>query len=173
MSPRQGAFTMISACAVRNACLGVCLLSAFGLAARAQSQAQAPPFSTTLGQSHIGAPSSPFPGMTTLNARDPGTARLLRKMARERNQIRQKEIVTDTDRLLALARRLNAAVNETPGREGTAATSANAGASSGQNHPGKTNRAKSSPPAARSSIATLAEIEKLARIIGDKMLNGQ
>ncbi len=75
---------------------------------------------------------------------DPGQSHMLRQMAKERNVIRQKEIVDATDQLLALAKQLKEAVD-------------------------KSNKDELS----LSVVDTAAEIEKLAKSVKDKMRDGQ
>lgn len=72
-----------------------------------------------------------------------GQGRMLRHMARDRNVLRQKAIVDDADRLLALARQLSAAMDKS-------STSA-------------------LPPGA---LHTASEIEKLAKTVKERMKNG-
>jgi hypothetical protein len=75
---------------------------------------------------------------------DPEQARMLRDMGRQRNAIRQKEIVDDTNQLLDLASKLKDAVD-------------------------KSNKDELS----LSVVNTAAEIEKLAKVVKEKMRDGQ
>jgi hypothetical protein len=130
---------MNSASIVRCLCIG-CLVALAGscaaLPASAQTQqpAVAPPVNT----------GAPPPLFANTNPSDPGQAHMLHAMERERNVIRQKEIVDDTNQLLDLARQLKDAV-------------------------GKSNKDQLS----LSVVNTAAEIEKLAKTVKEKMRDGQ
>ena len=107
-------------------------------ALRAQSHsAAAPPPGTdpTTGAPPLFADSSPP---------DPSQVHMLREMAKERNVLRQKEIVDDTDQLLDLAKQLKDAVDKS-----------------------------SKDELSLSVVDTAAEIEKLARSVKEKMRDGQ
>lgn len=78
------------------------------------------------------------------NPRDPEQNRLLKDMTRERNELRQKQIVEDTNQLLDLARQLKDAVDKS-----------------------------SKDQLSLSVVNTATEIEKLAKTVKDKMRDGQ
>ncbi|HTV14416.1 MAG TPA: hypothetical protein VME68_06860 [Acidobacteriaceae bacterium] len=71
-------------------------------------------------QSHVSSSatgvSEPLPGPQPLGAwvssSDPNQAHMLRSMAKQRNAIRQRKIVDDTNQLLDLAKQLKAAVDK-------------------------------------------------------------
>lgn len=84
-------------------------------------------------------------GDATGNAsRDPEQSRMLREMSRDRNALRQKEIVEDTTQLMDLVKQLKDAVD-------------------------KSNKNQLS----LSVVNTATEIEKLAKAVKDKMRDGQ
>jgi len=101
------------------------------LPARAQ-QADAPP-----------SPPNQFPAIPSAPPADTGDAHTMRDMAKERNVMRQKEIIDDTNRLLELAKQLKAAVD-------------------------KSNKNQLS----LSVVDTANEIEKLAKTVKEKMRDG-
>ena len=76
--------------------------------------------------------------------RDPDQNRMLKDMSRERNELRQKQIVEDTNQLLDLARQLKDAVDKS-----------------------------TKDQLSLSVVNTASEIEKLARTVKDKMRDGQ
>jgi phage-related tail protein len=78
------------------------------------------------------------------NSRDPEQSRMLKDMTRERNQLRQKQIVEDTNQLLDLARQLKDAVDKS-----------------------------SKDQLSLSVVNTATEIEKLAKTVKEKMRDGQ
>ena len=133
---------------------------------------------------------------------------LQQRMARERNAIRQKEIVSDANRLLALARQIQADIGGTPApaagsgaRKGDSAThssqspgakSAPAGITPAKRTPAANGHAADVPLAAgghaasitpaaagasprltHADLAAAVEIERLAKIIREKMRDGQ
>lgn len=122
---------------------------------------------------------------------------LQQRMARERNAIRQKEIVSDANRLLALAKQIQADIGGTPApaagsgaRKGDSAThssqspgakSAPAGITPAKRTPAANGHAASITPAAagasprltHADLAAAVEIERLAKIIREKMRDGQ
>jgi hypothetical protein len=114
------------------------LLVAAPLAARAQNVPTPP----ALGNS-ASSDSSLSPGLNN-NAPDPGRAHMMRAMTRERNELRQKEIVDDTQQLVSLAKQLQEAV-------------------------AKSNKNELSLEV----VNTAAEIEKLAKAVKDKMRDGE
>lgn len=117
------------------------LASAFAVSmARAQ---QPQPISPT-SPIHQPTLSNDDSGFGNASPHDPGQARMLREMTRDRNNLRQKEIVNDTNQLLDLAKQLQNAVN-------------------------KSNKNELS----LSVVNTAAEIEKLAKVVKDKMRDGQ
>lgn len=93
----------------------------------------------------VGSPRGPFDTSSGPH-QDTGErhARMLKEMARQRNVIRQKEIVADTDRLLELANQLKTAVD-------------------------KSNKNELS----LNVVDTAAAIEKLAKQVKQKMRDGQ
>ena len=113
------------------------LLVSAPLAARAQNVPTPP----SLGNS--ASDSSLNPELNN-NAPDPSRAHMLRAMTRERNELRQKEIVDDTQQLVGLAKQLQAAV-------------------------AKSNKNELSLEV----VNTAAEIEKLAKTVKDKMRDGE
>jgi len=78
------------------------------------------------------------------NPRDPDQSRMLKDMSRERNELRQKQIVEDTNQLLDLARQLKDAVDKS-----------------------------SKDQLSLSVVNTATEIEKLAKTVKEKMRDGQ
>ena len=76
--------------------------------------------------------------------RDPDQVRMMKDMSRERNAIRQKQIVDDTAQLLDLARQLKDAVDKS-----------------------------SKDQLSLSVVNTATEIEKLAKVVKEKMRDGQ
>jgi hypothetical protein len=107
-------------------------------AAHAQQTAPSEP----IPPPHLGSDSSGF-GNTT-NPRDPEQARMLKDMGRERNALRQKQIVEDTAQLLDLATKLKDAVDKS-----------------------------SKDQLSLDVVNTATEIEKLAKVVKEKMRDGQ
>ncbi|HTX41757.1 MAG TPA: hypothetical protein VMD25_08000 [Acidobacteriaceae bacterium] len=89
------------------------------------------------------SPRNQFPGIPNTPPTDTGDAHVMRDMAKERNMMRQKEIIDDTNRLLELARQLKTAVD-------------------------KSNKDQLS----LSVVDTANEIEKLAKTVKEKMRDG-
>jgi hypothetical protein len=87
-------------------------------------------------------PASPVDG-TVVHA-DPSQAHLFRAMARERNDLRQHQIVDETNQLLDLAQQLKGAVDKS-----------------------------TKDQLSLSVINTATEIEKLAKSVKEKMRDGQ
>jgi hypothetical protein len=83
-------------------------------------------------------------GNNNANPHDPEQARMLKDMGRERNALRQKQIVDDTEHLLDLAKQLKDAV-------------------------GKSSKDQLSLDV----VNTATEIEKLAKTVKEKMRDGQ
>jgi hypothetical protein len=78
------------------------------------------------------------------NPHDPEQARMLKDMSKERNSIRQKEIIDDTEHLLDLAKQLKDAVDKS-----------------------------SKDQLSLAVVNEAAEIEKLAKVVKEKMRDGQ
>jgi hypothetical protein len=78
------------------------------------------------------------------NPNDPAQAHMLKDMMKDRNTLRQKQIVEDTNHLLDLAKQLKAAVDKS-----------------------------NSDQLSLSVVNTAAEIEKLAKTVKDKMRDGE
>jgi hypothetical protein len=117
----------------------IALLAAFALpAARAQQQT-VPAVPTT--PQHNGVDAS---GFGDPSPRDPDQERMMKDMSRERNAIRQKQIVDDTAQLLDLAKQLKDAVDKS-----------------------------SKDQLSLSVVNTATEIEKLAKVVKEKMRDGQ
>jgi hypothetical protein len=91
----------------------------------------------------LGADAS-SPGFGNSNPRDPDQSRMIREMSRDRNELRQKEIVADTEHLLDLAKQLKDAVDKS-----------------------------SKDQLSLSVVNEAAEIEKLAKLVKEKMRDGQ
>ncbi|MFY9746082.1 MAG: hypothetical protein WA891_00130 [Acidobacteriaceae bacterium] len=116
----------------------IALLAAFALpGARAQQTVPAAPTSPQ----HNGVDAS---GFGDPSPRDPDQARMMKDMTRERNAIRQKQIVDDTAQLLDLAKQLKDAVDKS-----------------------------SKDQLSLSVVNTATEIEKLAKVVKEKMRDGQ
>lgn len=105
------------------------------------------------GQAQAGTNPVPAPGSTPHGPpplfadntpTDPSQVHMLKTMAKERNVMRQQEIVDDTTQLLDLARQLKAAVDKS-----------------------------SKDQLSLNVVNTAAEIEKLAKSVKDKMRDGQ
>lgn len=119
--------------------IGCCIALACACApllANAQTQ-------TTSTSGSSVAPPVPPPLFANSTPPDPSQAHMLREMAKERNMIRQKEIVDDTNQLLDLAKQLKDAVNKS-----------------------------SKDQLSLDVVNTAAEIEKLAKSVKEKMRDG-
>jgi hypothetical protein len=90
----------------------------------------------------MGTDASGFGGAN--NPHDPEQARMLKDMSKERNAIRQKEIIDDTEHLLDLAKQLKDAVDKS-----------------------------SKDQLSLAVVNEAAEIEKLAKVVKEKMRDGQ
>jgi selenocysteine lyase/cysteine desulfurase len=118
------------------------LLAALALAcltlqpARAQSH---PSGSATGTSESLPGPATPFGS----GGPDPNQAHMLRTMAKERNALRQQQIVDQTNQLLDLAKQLKAAVDKS-----------------------------SQEQLSLSVVNTASEIEKLAKSVKEKMRDG-
>ncbi len=77
------------------------------------------------------------------NPHDPEQARMLKDMGKERNALRQKEIIDDTEHLLDLAKQLKDAVDKS-----------------------------SKDQLSLAVVNEAAEIEKLAKVVKEKMRDG-
>jgi hypothetical protein len=111
-------------------------------AAHAQAQAPQVPIQPT----RMGAEQT-TPGFGNANTnsgpRDPDQARMLKDMSKERNALRQKQIVEDTEHLLDLAKQLKDAVDKS-----------------------------SKDQLSLEVVNTATEIEKLAKTVKEKMRDG-
>lgn len=130
MTPALLARLLPVGCFVTLAC--VCA----SLPADAQTQTPAPP-SVSIG-THV-----PPPLFANATPPDPSQAHMLHEMAKERNLIRQKEIIDDTNQLLDLAKQLQNAVNKS-----------------------------SKDQLSLNVVNTASEIEKLAKSVKEKMRDG-
>jgi hypothetical protein len=83
-------------------------------------------------------------GFGANNPHDPEQARMLKDMSKERNAIRQKEIIDDTEHLLDLAKQLKDAVDKS-----------------------------SKDQLSLAVVNEAAEIEKLSKVVKEKMRDGQ
>jgi hypothetical protein len=89
-------------------------------------------------------PSAPPPMFGNTPPTDPNQVHMIRAMAKERSVLRQKEIVTDTNQLLDLAKQLKAAVDKS-----------------------------SKDQLSLDVVTTASQIEKLAKSVKEKMRDGQ
>lgn len=119
------------------ACL-ILLAACCSLPARAQNQAVLPAPGTDP------TPGAPPPLFSNSVPPDPSQVHMLREMAKERNVLRQKQIIDETNQLLDLAKQLKAAVDKT-----------------------------SKDQLSLDVVNTASEIEKLAKSVKDKMRDGQ
>jgi predicted RND superfamily exporter protein len=83
-------------------------------------------------------------GNTNPNPRDPEQSRMMKEMTRDRNALRQKEIVEDTNHLMDLIKQLKDSVDKS-----------------------------SKDQLSLSVVNTATEIEKLAKSVKEKMRDGQ
>ena len=120
-------------------CVYVMTAAAMVFGASAVCAQQSTPITRNPG-STIGNDASGFNN----NPRDPEQARMLKDMSRERNEIRQKQIVEDTNQLLDLAKQLKDAVDKS-----------------------------TKDQLSLSVVNTANEIEKLAKNVKEKMRDGQ
>jgi hypothetical protein len=111
------------------------------LAAHAQNRTPLPPAPSV--QAEPNASDSNPPGLANLPP-DPNHVRMAKSMAEERNAIRQKQIVDDTQHLLDLAKQLKDAVDKS-----------------------------SKDQLSLAVVNTASEIEKLAKTVKEKMRDGQ
>ncbi|HVT96994.1 MAG TPA: hypothetical protein VHE33_05760, partial [Acidobacteriaceae bacterium] len=84
---------------------------AFILAAPAAGAQQSTP-ATPRRQSSATTDTAVYPDMPGSGTRDSEQSRMLREMSRDRNKLRQKEIVEDTNHLMDLVRQLKDAVDK-------------------------------------------------------------
>ena|SRR5579872_6595986 len=117
----------------------ILVLASVSLGAYAQQQAPVPP----MRQSSVNGDNPGF-GNGSPNPHDPEQARMMKEMSRDRNALRQKEIVADTDQLMDLVKQLKDAVD-------------------------RSNKDQLS----LSVVNTATEIEKLAKSVKEKMRDGQ
>jgi hypothetical protein len=106
------------------------------------ARAQSHPSGSATGVSEPLSP--PPPLFANVSPSDPNQAHMLRTMEKERNAIRQQQIVDETNQLLDLAKQLKSAVDK-----------------SSQNQ------------LSLSVVNTATEIEKLAKSVKEKMRDGQ
>lgn len=111
------------------------------LAATAQKVPTSPSLQTSAGDTPVPSADSPFGNASPV---DPARAHMIRNMTKERNEIRQKQIVDDTQQLVDLAKQLQDAVS-------------------------RSNKDELS----LSVVNTAAEIEKLAKVVKEKMRDGE
>lgn len=135
MSVRLSRFSRLSWFAL----LAALVFAAAPLCARAQSSSAEPQIQPPAADSTLSA--SPFGAAPPS---DSAHGHLLRSMMRQRNELRQKEIVTDSQQLLDLAKQLQTAV-------------------------AKSNKDELSLDV----VNTAAEIERLAKTVKDKMRDGE
>jgi hypothetical protein len=114
------------------------LLCAAALPARAQAH----PTGTETGVTE--PVQTPPPLFANTNPTDPNQAKMLHSMEKERNVIRQQQIVDETNQLLDLAKQLKTAVDKS-----------------------------SKDQLSLNVVNTAAEIEKLAKSVKEKMRDGQ
>jgi hypothetical protein len=120
------------------------VLAAVAFASFAAHAQQQPPTAPIQPQSpRLGVDAS-TPGFGNTNPRDPDQARMLKDMSRERNNLRQKQIVDETNHLLDLAKQLKDAVDKS-----------------------------SKDQLSLEVVNTATEIEKLAKTVKEKMRDGQ
>jgi hypothetical protein len=113
-------------------------------AAHAQQQPPKSPITPIQSQSpRLGGDAS-TPGFGNTNPRDPDQARMLKGRGKERNDLRQKQIVDETNHLLDLAKQLKDAVDKS-----------------------------SKDQLSLEVVNTATEIEKLAKTVKEKMRDGQ
>lgn len=129
----------------------IILLAALSTACTAHAQQAAPrasvPDATATSLSGAAVPGSPLSGSPSAfgsNTSDPAQVRMVRDMLKQRNMLRQKEIVTDTNHLLDLAKQLKEDVDKS-----------------------------SKDQLSVSVVSTANEIEKLAKSVKEKMRDGQ
>lgn len=118
------------------------LALAVPLAVRAQQTAS--PHAVTPSPSGTDSSTSETTSLGNTQPLDPAQARMMKDMMKERNVLRQKQIVTDTDHLLDLARQLKDAVDKS-----------------------------SKDELSLDVVNTASEIEKLAKSVKEKMRDGQ
>lgn len=121
----------------------IVLVAGFTVSAAAHAQKVPNPPTIPNSSADTAAPSTDSPFANT-NPPDPERAHMLRNMIQERNKIRQKQIIDDTQQLLDLAKELQEAV-------------------------AKSNKNELS----LNVVNTAAEIEKLAKTVKEKMRDGQ
>ena len=117
------------------------VLAAITFAACAAHGQQNPTVPISPSGSHLSNDAS---GFGNNSPHDPDQNRMLKDMSRERNALRQKQIVADTDQLLGLARQLKDAVDKS-----------------------------TKDQLSLSVVNTASEIEKLAKTVKEKMRDGQ
>jgi hypothetical protein len=118
----------------------IVLVAAAFASCAAHAQVRTPPLQVPTDPS---ASDSNPPGLANMPP-DPNHVRMSKSMAEERNAIRQKQIVTDTQQLLDLAKQLKDAVDKS-----------------------------SKDQLSLSVVNTATEIEKLAKTVKEKMRDGQ
>jgi cell division protein FtsX len=124
--------------------IGFASLAALALACAAMLPARAQSHVSTSATGVTEPLSAPTPLSASVSPNDPNQAHMLRTMAKERNVIRQHQIVDDTNQLLDLAKQLKDAVDKS-----------------------------SEDQLSLSVVNTASEIEKLAKSVKEKMRDGQ
>lgn len=124
---------------VRKICPFAVILTAVAVVSLS-AHGQAAPTTHPLGPDSSANDAAGFPNAP----HDPEQARMMKDMGRQRNVIRQKEIVSDTEHLLDLAKQLKDAVDKS-----------------------------SKDQLSLSVVNTASEIEKLAKSVKEKMRDGQ
>lgn len=114
-------------------------IAAAAFTAHAQQTTSVP----SIRQPATAADASGF-GNTSPNPRDPEQSRMMKEMTRDRNALRQKEIVEDTNHLMDLIKQLKDDVDKS-----------------------------SKDQLSLSVVNTATEIEKLAKSVKEKMRDGQ
>lgn len=116
----------------------ILVLASVPLALRAQQQTTVPTMRQPSGNTDASGFGNPGP-----NPHDPEQLRMMKEMSRDRNALRQKEIVADTDQLMDLVKQLKDAVDKS-----------------------------SKDQLSLSVVNTATEIEKLAKSVKEKMRDG-
>jgi hypothetical protein len=119
------------------------VLLAFVFAALAAGAQQSTPIVPNRQASSTGGDTSLYGDAAGSLSRDPEQTRMLREMSRDRNAVRQKEIVEDTNQLMDLVKQLKDAVDKS-----------------------------SKDQLSLSVVNTATEIEKLAKVVKERMRDG-
>lgn len=116
---------------------------AFVFAALAVGAQQSTPITPNRQASSTGGDTSLYGDAAASLSRDPEQTRMLHEMSRDRNAVRQKEIVEDTNQLMDLVKQLKDAVDKS-----------------------------SKDQLSLSVVNTATEIEKLAKVVKERMRDG-